>query len=220
MYAYFNCIHKIQLASDVIKRSFNSIENWMLIKFQISPAFDLMIRFTIAGLAAIISSASAIQTQADASAQWGYGGYNYNPWSYSSSSPSYNSYDSYYSNPFSYGDSSKVQRIQKDVTYLVKMNSSLKTRMTSVEDAITALQSKHEDPTHIKDLEDRVTTLEQKVASNTMGASDNDTDLDDLDVRVTNSEGSMLILDMMESDNMASITANSSKIAANMMSVA
>ena len=74
-----------------------------------------MIRFTITGLSAIIASASAIQTQADASsAQWfgGYGGYN--PWD------TQQSYDSYSSNPFSYGDSSKVQRIEKDISYLVK----------------------------------------------------------------------------------------------------
>ena len=183
-----------------------------------------MIRFTIAGLAAIISSASAIQTQADASAQWGNGGYNFNPWSYASASPSYNSgynsYNSYYSNPFSYGDSSKVQRISKDVTYLVKMNSSLKTRMTSVEDAITALQSEHEDPTHIKDLEDRVTALEQKVASNTIEIDNNDADIEGLDDRVWVSESAKEVFFEIICDSMNRIATNSSKIAANMMSVA
>merc|ERR1719367_702174 len=145
-----------------------------------------MIRQTLAGLTAIIASVSAIQAdsmvQADATAQWHYGGGygGYNPWAQSSS---------YYG---SYGIDSKIQRLQRDVSYLVKQNSALKTRLIAAEAAITALQNAHgdgdnsdSDGSHISDLEDRVTALEAKAASNMMLIADNDKEIDELDKRVT-----------------------------------
>ena len=162
-----------------------------------------MMRFTIAGLAAIISSASAIQTQADASAQW-YGGrgFSFNPWSYAQQS--YGGYGGYggYSNPFSYGDSSKIQKIQKDVSYLVKANSSLKTRMTSVEDAITALQSGSGSGSSggsTGSLEARITALEEKAAANSAAITSNDSEISSLDMKIADDEGDLTMLDMMAS---------------------
>ena len=125
-----------------------------------------MIRQTLAGLTAIIASVSAIQAdtmaQADATAQWHYGGGygGYNPWAQSSSS--------YYG---SYGSDSKIQRLQRDVSYLVKQNSALKTRLIAAEAAIVTLQEGGGDGSSspdVKDLEDRVTVLEAKAASNMM----------------------------------------------------
>ena len=144
-----------------------------------------MIRQTLAGLTAIIASVSAIQAdsmvQADATAQWHYGGGygGYNPWAQSSGS--------YYG---SYGIDSKIQRLQRDVSYLVKQNSALKTRLIAAEAAITALQngdgdSSGGDGSNISDLEDRVTALEAKAASNMMLIADNDEEISELDKRVT-----------------------------------
>ena len=201
----FNCIHKIQLKPILIKRSFKSRANCLIIKIQTYPAFDLMIRFTIAGLAAIISTASAIQTQADASAQYyGSSGFNFNPWSYSPPSyGGYGGYGGYSSSPFSYGISSKIEKVQKDVTYLVKMNTSLKTRMTSVEDAITALQngsgSGSGSSGNTAALEARITALEEKAASNSMAISSNDSEISDLDVKIADDEGDLSMIDMMTS---------------------
>ena len=86
-----------------------------------------MICKTLAGLTAIIASVSAIQ--ADATAQW-YGGYNYNPWA----QQSHGSWYGVRSSPFGYGGESKVQRMQRDVSYLVKMNSALNTRVIATEE--------------------------------------------------------------------------------------
>ena len=93
-----------------------------------------MIRFTLAGLTAVIASVSAIQAdsmvQADATAQWHYGGgYNYNPWAQQSSG--YGGYG--------YGSDSKIQRLQRDISYLVKQNSALKTRLIAAEADIATL---------------------------------------------------------------------------------
>ena len=175
-----------------------------------------MIRYTIAGLTAIIASVSAIQTdamaQADATAQF-YGGYNYNPWAQQSHGYGYG-------NSYGYGADSKVQRLQRDVSYLVKQNSALKTRLIAAEAAITALQTDHESPDHTAELEARVEALEAKSMSNMMAIDDNDKDISALDFRVSDNEGDITVLDMMVCDNMSSIGANSVKAAANMMSIA
>jgi hypothetical protein len=173
-----------------------------------------MMKLTIAGLTAIIASVSAIQTQADASAEWGYGGYS-NPWAQQSTGGWYGGATS---SPFGYGDS-KVVRLQRDVSYLVKQNSALKTRLVAAEAAITALQTVHEDPDHTAALAVRVTALETKAAANMMAITENDTDIAGLDVRVSDNEGDITVLDMMVCDNMTSLAANAGKIATNMMSI-
>ena len=94
-----------------------------------------MMKLTVAALTAI-ASVSAIQTQADASAEWHHGGY-YNPWAQQSQGGWYGG--SSYSSPYGYGDS-KVQRLQRDVSYLVKMNNALKTRLVAAEAALTELE--------------------------------------------------------------------------------
>ena len=91
-----------------------------------------MMKLTVAALTAI-ASVSAIQ--ADASAEWHQGGY-YNPWAQQSQGGWYGG--SSYSSPFGYGES-KVQRLQRDVSYLVKQNSALKTRLVAAETEITEL---------------------------------------------------------------------------------
>ena len=90
-------------------------------------------KLTVAALTAI-ASVSAIQTQADASAEWGY----YNPWAQQSQGGYYGG--SSYSSPFGYGGDSKVQRLQRDVSYLVKQNSALKTRLAAAAAALTELE--------------------------------------------------------------------------------
>ena len=138
-----------------------------------------MIRFTLAGLTAVIASVSAIQAdsmaQADATAQWHYGGgYNYNPWAQSSGYGGYG-----------YGSDSKIQRLQRDISYLVKQNSALKTRLIAAEADIATLKADHDEPDHTKDLEDRVTALEEKAKENMESIEANDADIEGLQDRVT-----------------------------------
>jgi hypothetical protein len=97
-----------------------------------------MIRKTIAGLTAIIASVSAIQaeTQADATAEWGYGGY-HNPWAVQQQ-PSYGGY--YGGSSYGYGDS-KVTKLQRDVSYLVKKNSALTASLTTVTDRLVTAEA-------------------------------------------------------------------------------
>ena len=110
-------------------------------------------KLTVAALTAI-ASVSAIQTQADASAEWHQGGY-YNPWAQQSQGGYYGG--SSYSSPFGYGES-KVQRLQRDVSYLVKQNSALKTRLVAAAAALTELEENG--PTvDTSALEARVTAL-------------------------------------------------------------
>ena len=93
-----------------------------------------MIRQTIAGLTALVASVVAVQstTQTEAS-QW-YGG---SSRGVGNSSYGYGGYNSNFGyNPFGYDNhhlDSKVQRLQRDVSYLVKQNSALKTRIEALE---------------------------------------------------------------------------------------
>ena len=175
-----------------------------------------MIRQTIAGLTALVASVVAVQstTQTEAS-QWyggssrrvgnsyGYGGYNSN----------------FGYNPFGYDNhhlDSKVQRLQRDVSYLVKQNSALKTRIEALEANGGGSGGGGGDNSA---LEARVAALEAKTATNMMSIQENDQDISALDVRVSDNEGDITVLDMMVCDNMMSIGANTTKIAANMMSI-
>ena len=95
-----------------------------------------MIRKTIAGLTAIVASVSAIQAEADATAEWGYGGY-HNPWAVQQQ-PSYGGY--FGGSSYGYGDS-KVTKLQRDVSYLVKKNSALTASLTTVTDRLVAAEA-------------------------------------------------------------------------------
>ena len=88
----------------------------------------MMRQTLVVGLTAVIASATA--TEADATAQWyGNGGYNFNPWAHQS-------HGSGYSSPFGYGGEGKIPKLQRDVSYLVKLEGVNKTRMDAIETAI------------------------------------------------------------------------------------
>lgn len=168
-----------------------------------------MMRFTVAGLAAIIASVSGIQTQADASAQWhAYGGYN--PWAQASQGSWYGS------GGIGYGDS-KVNRLQRDISYLVKQNSALKTRLAEAEESIEALETEHEDPTHIADLVALVAELEELANANTMSIEANDVSITNTGATISMNEGDIMAVDTIAKQNNEKIEDNAALIAANMM---
>ena len=175
-----------------------------------------MILQTLAGLTAIIATVSAIQAdayaRADATAQWYYGGYNnYNPWAQQSQGYGYGGGSS----PFGYGGEITRQRLHRDISYLVKMNSSLKTRviaaetkvsaveeensalktrMVAAEDAIKALQKDHEDPDFPEALAARVDSLESKTALNMMSLQENSVAFENIDSKFMENQGFLAAL--------------------------
>ena len=170
-----------------------------------------MMRLTVAGLTAIIASVSAIQaeSQADATAEWHYGGYGgySNPWG------------GYYGgNSYGYGDS-QVTKLQRDISYLVKQNSALKTKMTDAEARIAVLKENGTGSVDLSALEASVTALESKTGVNMDSIATNDGTIADLGTKVGDNEGDITVLDMMVCDNMSNIATNYDKIAANMMSI-